>query len=99
MLGPCCSVGDSHCSGFSLCGARAVEHVWALVAVGCELSSVWRTGLVSQKNVGSSQIRNRRTHALCIGKWILNHWTTREILPVTFKSGKHLVLILQGHLE
>lgn len=36
----------SHSSGFP-CGARALEYVWASVAVACELSSVWCTGLVS----------------------------------------------------
>ena len=29
--------------------------------------------------VGSSQTRNG-THVLCITRWILNHWTTREAL-------------------
>ena len=29
--------------------------------------------------VGSSQTRNG-THVLCIARWILNHWTTREAL-------------------
>ena len=37
------------------------------------------TGLVTVENVGSSQSRDQ-THILCMGRWILNHWTTREVL-------------------
>ena len=33
---------------------------------------------------GSSQTRSQ-IHLPCIGKWILNHWTTREVCVSTFK--------------
>ena len=35
--------------------------------------------LVAPRHVGSSRTRDR-TGVPCIGKWILNHWTTREVL-------------------
>ena len=34
-------------------------------------------GLVDPQHIGSSQNRDR-THVLCIGRQILNHWTTIE---------------------
>ena len=37
------------------------------------------TGLVAPQHVGSSQIRDQ-THVTCIGRQILNHWMTREVL-------------------
>ena len=33
----------------------------------------------------SSRTRDR-THISCIGRWILNDWTTREVLPRLFSS-------------
>ena len=38
---------------------------------------MWRKGLVAPRHVGSSPSR-ARTRVPCIGKWILNHCTTRE---------------------
>ena len=35
-------------------------------------------GLVAPQRVGSSQTRDR-THVPCIGREILNYWTTREV--------------------
>jgi len=35
-------------------------------------------GLVAPPHVGSSQTRDG-TYVPCIGRWILNHWTTREV--------------------
>ena len=37
------------------------------------------------QHVGSSQTR-ARTRVPCIGRWILNHCTTKEALPIHFKS-------------
>ena len=49
-------------------------------------------GLVALRRVGSSQIRDR-TLVPCIGRWILNHWTTGEVPDLWhFKSGT-------GHLR
>ena len=39
---------------------------------------LWHIGLVAPQHVDSSQTRYR-THALCTGRQILNHWTTREV--------------------
>ena len=38
---------------------------------------VWLLGLVALRHVGFSQSRDR-TSVPSIGRWILNHWTTRE---------------------
>ena len=40
---------------------------------------MWLMGLVATRHVESSKIRDR-THVPCIGRWILNHWTAREVL-------------------
>ena len=77
--------GFSHCraqipghSGFSCCGSRALE---------CRLSS-WRcSGLVASRHVESSWTKDQ-THVPCIGRWILNHSTTREILCL-FLTHRH----------
>ena len=41
-------------------------------------------GLVAPQLVESSWTRDG-THVPCIGRWILNHWTTREVLLKIFK--------------
>ena len=40
---------------------------------------LWYTGLVAPWHVGSSQTREK-THVHSIGRQILKHWTTREVL-------------------
>ena len=37
------------------------------------------TGLVASRHVGSSWTRDL-TRVSCIGRWILNHWTTMEAM-------------------
>ena len=59
----------SHCSGFTYWGA------WAL---GSRLQQLWLMGLVALQHVESSWTRDQ-THVLCIGRWVLNHWTMREV--------------------
>ena len=59
----------------SCCRALAPEH--GLSSYG------WRIGLVAPWHVESFWTRDR-THVPCIGKWILNHWTTREVHPECF---------------
>ena len=60
----------SHCSGFSCCGARSLEHTgFNVVAYGLsscnspgsreEAQYLWHTGLVAPQHVGSSQTRDR----------------------------------------
>ena len=53
--------------GLSSCGAQA-----PVVVAHC-------LGLVAPRHVGFSQTRDR-TRVPCIGRQILNHWTTREVL-------------------
>ena len=44
----------------------------------CGAPSLGRRGLVAPWHVGSSQTRDQ-TPVPCIGWWILNHWTPREV--------------------
>ena len=67
-----CAVRASHCDGFSYCGAQALEH-----------TGFSRVALRLSCSVGSSWTRDR-TPVLCIGRWILNHGTTREVLSTVF---------------
>ena len=57
--------------------ARGLQQLWL---TGCRAQSqqLWLTGLVAPRHVGSSQTR-ARTRVPCIGRWILNHCTTREV--------------------
>ena len=67
----CCCVWASHCRGFSCCGAQAL---------GTCAQHQWHTGLVAPWHVGSSFSQNRdQARVPCIGRWILNHWTTSEV--------------------
>jgi len=56
-------------------GSQRVGHDWVT-----ELNWMWDL---------SSQTRDW-THVPCIGRWILNHWTTREILPLFLQPLQHL---------
>ena len=49
-----------------LSGSRA----WALW--------LWRMGFVALQHVESSQMSDQ-TRVPCTGRWILNHWTTRQV--------------------
>ena len=62
-------------------------HWWASVMAARRLNScgsqvlkqaqeLWYPGLVVPRHMGSSQTCDR-THFSCIGRWILNHWTTK----------------------
>ena len=76
----------SHCSGFS-CGARLeAMRASALQRLGSRADS-WCTGLVPPRHVGSSEIRDW-TPVSRIGRWILYHWTTREV-PTDFLFPLH----------
>ena len=58
-----------------------------------EQAEQWCTGFVTQWQVESSQTRDQ-THISCIGRWILNHWTTRKVPPTNFdKFYFHLNLV------
>ena len=75
-----CGARTSHCGGFSCCGAQALGRAGfsscSLQALEHRFCS--RVCLVALWHVGSSQTRDQ-THVPCIGRWILNHRTTREV--------------------
>ena len=86
-LGAGASVVAAH--GLSSCSSRALEHVgfsscrmWTqqlqLAGSRVQAQQLWHMGLVALRHVGSSQTRDR-TCVPCIGRWILNHCTTREV--------------------
>ena len=80
------------CTGFSLvwvsrgyslaAGHGLLTVVASLVAehrlLGMLAQELWRMGLVALQHVDSSSSRDQ-TCVTCIGRLILNHWTTREI--------------------
>ena len=89
VLGLCCCAGLSlvaasggysslWCAGFSL--------RWLLLLRSTDSRHV---GLVAPRHVGSSRTR-ARTPVPCIGRRILNHWTTREALWESFELSYHV---------
>ena len=85
----------------SCCGAQAL-HVQLSVAVAhglwsAQASVVVACGLVNPRHVGSSQTRDR-THVPCIGRRILNYWTTREVPACMFKNTFSTKLFLGASL-
>ena len=92
LFSPCSEQAWAHCGSFS-CGARA-SGTWA--------QPLWRTGLVARQHVESSWTRDR-TRIPCIGRWILNPWTTRKALVVRFYLNSllspWLAFLLQGWLH
>ena len=58
-----------------------------LAGSGAQAQELWCTGLVAPWHVGSSWTR-ARTCVPCIGRWILNHCTTREALSLHLRSSK-----------
>ena len=67
----------SRCTGFSGCSTRA-QQLW-LMGSRAQAQQLWCTGLVAARRVGSSQTRGQ-THVPCIGRQILNHCATSEVL-------------------
>ena len=59
----------SRCVGFSSCSSWTLER-------GLSSRGAWT--LIAPQHVESSQTRDW-THVPCIGRWILNHWATREV--------------------
>ena len=64
----------------SLLWSMASE-VLGLTSYRTQAQWLWHMGLVAPRHVESSWTRDR-TLVPCIGRWILNHWTTREV-PVS----------------
>ena len=66
-------------------GLQQLCHVGSVVVARssrAQAQQLWRTGLVTPQHVGSSWTR-AQTRVPCIGRWILNHCTTREV-PFSF---------------
>ena len=76
-LGLSCGMRDRCCSMWDL----SLWHVGFSLLVVCGLQSLWAQQPHSIWDL-SSPTRDR-TCILCIGKWILNHWTTKEV-PVCY---------------
>ena len=78
-----CSAQASHCGGLSRCGSQALVHrpQW-----------LWLPGLAALQRVESSRTKDQ-THVPCIGRWILNHWTSREVLLSIFKENITLMAL------
>ena len=95
MLGLCCCTrAFSSCGGQGLlpsCGAWAypcgVLARRGARALGFQAQQLWHTGLVAPWHVISSWTKDRICIP-CIGRQILNHWTSREVPPF-FKCIMH----------
>ena len=70
--------------GFSLCWLL----LWSSGSRAHGYQHLWYTGFVALRHVDSSQTRDR-TRIPFIGRWILNHWATREV-PTLIISWLHL---------
>ena len=56
-------------TGSRACRLRQLQYSGSVVVL---------SGLVALRHVESSQTRDQ-TRVPCIGRWILNHWTTKEV--------------------
>ena len=77
----CCVFIAAH--GLALVAAREGFSLWWLLLVWSTGSRawaqlLWRVGLVAPQHVECSWTRDR-TLVPCLGRQILNHWTTREV--------------------
>ena len=69
---------------FSSCskqGLLSSFHAWLLIEMASLGAQRRLTGLAVLRHVGSSRSRGR-TCVPCIGKQILHHWITREVLII-----------------
>ena len=72
-----------------------------LIVVTSVVMEVWHMGLVTLWHVESSQTRDG-THDRCLGRWILNHWTNREVQEapqIILMHDKIWTLVLVGALK
>ena len=76
--------------GFSCCTTQALGSLWAqslqLEDSRVQTQYLWSRGLAAPQHVGSSQTRDG-THVLCMGRHILNQWTTREVPDRNYGTG------------
>ena len=91
-----CGAWASHCGGFSLVAehglqAYGLQQLW-LVGSSAQAQWLWYTGLVAPWHVRSSQTRDQ-THVPCVGRRILNHCATREVLPTFLRKRIFLLMV------
>ena len=79
-----CGVWASQSSGFFYCRTLALG---CLGFSSCRLSRVQYTDLVAQGMWDLSSSTRDQTHVPCIGRRILNCWTTRKSLYMSFYVG------------
>ena len=73
-----CAAWASHFRGISCCRTQILGYMGLAVVA---------QGLSCLQPVESSQIRDQ-TPVPCIGRWIFNHWTTREVLVLLFSGNR-----------
>ena len=77
-----------HCTwAFSICGQPGLLLLQSTGSRMCRLQWLWFMGSVAPQHVESSQTRDL-AHVPCIGRQVLNHWTTREV-PVSILMSQH----------
>ena len=68
--------------GYSVVGSVRAFILWLLLlqSMGsrAQVQWLWLVGLVAPRHAKSTLARDP-TPVLCIGRWILNHWTTSEV--------------------
>ena len=77
-----CGAWASYCGDFSCCRAQALGHVDSVAVAPGLLSTgsiVWHMGLVAPRQSGLFPDQGSNQCSLHC-RWILNHWTTREVL-------------------
>ena len=73
-----CGQQASHCRGFPCCGDKAPGRT---VFRRCSPFRSWRVEAPGRCGKGLVALSRDGIHVPCLGRWILNHWTTREHSP------------------
>ena len=84
--------------GIFCCGTQASLQLWRAgflsLVQAHKLSSCGARAQLSSGMWDASSLTRDQTYVLCIGRWILHHWTTREVpFILSFDLQKFLVLI------
>ena len=72
----------SHHGGSSGCRPQALGYE-SFHSCSTWAQQLWQAGSVALQHVGSSWTRDQ-THVPCIDRWILNHWTTKNVPEMLF---------------
>ena len=81
-------------SGFFLLQSRG-SRLMGFSKCGAQTQSLWHTGLAALQHTESSQTRDR-THVACIGRQILIHCSTQEILKLQFEEHNRVYILLRN---